>query len=66
MNSFMDNVLISPQVGAEMAFYAIPQFVDIFPFFAVAKMGREVVPGLLESIRKATSERKEYGGVKKA
>jgi hypothetical protein len=29
--------------------------------FAVAKMGAEVIPGLLESIRKATSERKEYG-----
>ncbi len=28
--------------------------------FAVAKMGAEVIPGLLESIRKATSERKEY------
>lgn len=29
--------------------------------FAVSKMGAEVIPGLLESIRKATSERKEYG-----
>ena len=29
--------------------------------FAVAKMGAEVIPGLLESIRKATSKRKEYG-----
>ena len=29
--------------------------------FAVAKMGAEVIPGFLESIRKATSERKEYG-----
>ena len=28
---------------------------------AVSKMGAEVIPGLLESIRKATSERKEYG-----
>ena len=28
--------------------------------FAVSKMGDEVIPGLLESIRKATSERKEY------
>ena len=34
--------------------------------FAVAKMGGEVIPGLLESIRKATSERKEYGKGKKA
>ena len=29
------------------------------------KMGAEVIPGLLESIRKATSERKEYGKGKK-
>jgi hypothetical protein len=29
--------------------------------FAVAKMGGEVIPGLIESIRKATSNRKEYG-----
>jgi hypothetical protein len=33
--------------------------------FAVAKMGAEVIPGLLESIRKATSERREYGKGKK-
>ena len=31
-----------------------------------AKMGAEVIPGLLESIRKATTERKEYGNGKKA
>ena len=31
-----------------------------------AKMGAEVIPGLLESIRKATSERREYGKGKKA
>ena len=30
--------------------------------FAAAKMGPEIIPGLLDSIRKATSERKEYGG----
>ena len=29
--------------------------------FAAAKMGAEIIPGLLESIRKATSERREYG-----
>ena len=29
--------------------------------FAVAKMGEEVIPGLLDSIRKATSETREYG-----
>ena len=34
--------------------------------FAAAKMGAEVIPGLLESIRKATSERREYGKGKKA
>ena len=33
--------------------------------FAAAKMGAEVVPGLLASIRKATSERREYGKGKK-
>ena len=33
--------------------------------FAAAKMGAEVIPGLLESIRKATSERREYGKGKK-
>ena len=32
----------------------------------VLKMGAEVIPGLLESIRKATSERREYGKGKKA
>ena len=31
-----------------------------------AKMGAEVIPGLLESIRKATSERREYGKGKKS
>ena len=35
-------------------------------FVAAAKMGAEVIPGLLESIRKATSERREYGKGKKA
>ena len=34
--------------------------------FAAAKMGAEVIAGLLESIRKATSERREYGKGKKA
>ena len=29
--------------------------------FAAAKMGAEIIPGLLASIRKATSERREYG-----
>ena len=33
--------------------------------FAAAKMGAEVIPGLLASIRKATSERREYGEGKK-
>jgi hypothetical protein len=28
-------------------------------------MGAEIIPGLLESIRKATSERREYGKGKK-
>ena len=34
--------------------------------FAAAKMGAESIPGLLESIRKATSERREYGKGKKS
>ena len=34
--------------------------------FAAAKMGAEIIPGLLESIRKATSEQREYGKGKKA
>ena len=34
--------------------------------FVAAKMGAEIIPGLLESIRKATSERREYGKGKKA
>ena len=34
--------------------------------FAAAQMGAEVIPGLLDSIRKATSERREYGKGKKA
>ena len=29
--------------------------------FAAAKMGPEIIPGLLDSIRKATSEQREYG-----
>ena len=29
--------------------------------FAAAQMGEEVIPGLLESIRKATTEQREYG-----
>ena len=29
--------------------------------FAAAKMGPEIIPGLLDSIRKATTERREYG-----
>ena len=32
--------------------------------FAAAKMGAEVIPGLLDSIRKATSETREYGNAK--
>ena len=34
--------------------------------FAAAKMGADIIPGLLESIRKATSERREYGKGKKS
>ena len=34
--------------------------------FAAAKMGEEIIPGLLDSIRKAMSERREYGKDKKA
>ena len=34
--------------------------------FAAAKIGAEIIPGLLDSIRKATSERWEYGKGKKA
>ncbi len=34
--------------------------------FAAAKMGSEIITGLLDSIRKATSERREYGNDKKA
>ena len=34
--------------------------------FAAAKMGTEIIPGLLDSIRKATSDRREYGKGKKA
>lgn len=34
--------------------------------YCVSKMGAEVIPGLLDSIRKATSERREYGKGKKA
>ena len=29
--------------------------------FAAAKMGEEIIPGRLDSIRKATSGRREYG-----
>ena len=32
--------------------------------FAAAKMGAEIIPGLLDSIRKATSESREYGNGK--
>jgi hypothetical protein len=34
--------------------------------FAAANIGAEGIPGLLGSIRKATSERREYGKGKKA
>ena len=34
--------------------------------FAAAKMGAEIIPGLLASIRKATSERREYGKLRKS
>ena len=34
--------------------------------FAAAQMGAEVIPGLLDSIRKAMLERWEYGKDKKA
>ena len=34
--------------------------------FAAAKMGAEIIPGLLDSIRKAMSERREYGKGKKS
>ena len=34
--------------------------------FAAAQMGAEVIPGLLDSIRKAMSERRDYGKGKKA
>ena len=34
--------------------------------FAVAKMGGEIIPGLLASIRKATTERREYSDIKKS
>ena len=34
--------------------------------FAAAKLGAASIPGLLDSIRKATSERREYGKGKKS
>ena len=34
--------------------------------FAAARIGAEVIPGLLESIRNTTSERLEYGKGKKS
>jgi hypothetical protein len=34
--------------------------------FAAAKIGVEIIPGLLESVCKATLERREYGKGKKA
>ena len=34
--------------------------------FAAAKMGAEVIPGLLDSISKTKSERREYGKGKKS
>ena len=34
--------------------------------FALAKMGAEVIPGLLDSIRKATTERRDYSTGKNA
>ena len=34
--------------------------------FAAAKMGAGVIPGILDSIRKAMSERREYGKGKKS
>ena len=34
--------------------------------FAAAKMGAEVIPGLLDSIRNATTERRDYSTGKKA
>ena len=34
--------------------------------FAAVKMGAAIIPGLLDSIRKAPSERREYGKGKKA
>ena len=39
---------------------------DLCQQYRSAKMGAEVIPGLLESIRRATSERREYGKGKKA
>ena len=35
-------------------------------FVAAAKMGAEIITGLFDSIRKATSERRGYGKGKKA
>ena len=35
-------------------------------FVAAAKMGAEIITGLFDSIRTATSERREYGKGKKA
>ena len=32
----------------------------------VAKMGAEIIPGLLDSIRKATKERCDYGNLPKS
>ena len=32
--------------------------------FAAAQMGAEIIPGLLDSVRKATIERCEYGIIK--
>ena len=39
---------------------------DLCQQYRSAKMGAEIIPGLLESIRKATSDRREYGKGKKA
>ena len=54
-------VLLKDRTTGHNLIWATDDYAERGDGFAAAKMGPEIIPGLLASIRKATTERREYG-----
>ena len=54
-------VLLKDRTTGHNLIWATDDYVERGDGFATAKIGAAILPGLLDSIHKATTERREYG-----